>query len=390
MIRENIKRKLNFIILQLSFVYVYCIVWIYSQIFKRKNVPQKIRKIAAIWYYPAPPAMTGDTLRAGGWRKYFVRDGFIYDNFYGSSIEDKQRLFDNASWSKKYRFYRKILFCRLRYFFKLRKYDVVWIRRGFLPFYPLKHAFFEKCIKRMVYKVVIDYCDGGDYQLNPQLITDTIKYADRLTVAYLSLFEFYKTKHKDVAWFNYALPTEKYFVKNSYDIKSIPLLGWMGSPGNMVFLKEIEPALVILSRKIPFKLKLICRDVIKLNIPGVEVEYCKYDDSYYRQLADFDIGLCPFNRDDFRSRGKVAMKHQEYMLCGIPQVCSPVAICEEIIDGEHASIARNMNEWSDKLYVLIKDKGLREKIGVNSRKLFFKLYTYDGEWPKVKRALTEW
>jgi glycosyltransferase involved in cell wall biosynthesis len=127
---------------------------------------------------------------------------------------------------------------------------------------------------------------------------------------------------------------------------------------------------------------------VDLAAEGVEVERHGYGDDYYRLLSTFDVGLSPILGGDLGSRAKVAMKHQEFMLCGIPQVCSRVAICERIVDGETAVVAGGPDEWASGLLRLLTDEALRERLGRASRALFLEMYTYEVEYPKLRAVLT--
>lgn len=381
---EHLARKLSYLLLQGTFAWVYAASWAYSVVHRRKQPLRTVRSIAAVWW--CPPDLTGSNLRLGHWRSYFERDGFVYDNFHVSSIAEAQD-FAKGPWSRRYGYYRRWLVDRFRQFLKLRHYDVVWLERGFV-IYPLQRAFMERCLRRMVGKVVLDCTDGSDYAKNPGLILDTLKQASGVTAGCKALYDLYRDKHPNVAWINWTIPVESYVPKSSYRFTGRPVLGWMGSPFNAAYLKALEPALAEVARATPFRLKVICREPVELRIPGVEVERHAFGEDYHRLIATFDVGLCPVLGDDLGSRGKVAMKHQEFMLCGIPQVCSPVGICEETVDGENALVARAMGDWAPAILRLLGDEELRATLGRHSRELFFRMYTYEIEYPKLREALT--
>lgn len=353
---------------------------------RRRRPSRPLRRIAAVWYYP--PEMPGSNLRLGRWKPFFERDGYVWDNFAVASFQTFVDDFERGSWSRKYLFYLRVLAARLRQFFRIARYDVVWVDRGFLPFYPLRDAFFERALKRVVPRLVVDSSDGSDYQGNAPLVLDTIAQADTLTVACKALHDFYVDRHPDVRWFNWAIPVERYKPRMHYRVKDRPVLGWMGSPQVFAFVKALERELALVAREVPFVLRIICRTPMAIDVPGADVEFHPFDDAtYFDLLQSFDVGLCPFLVDDFASRGKVAMKHQELMVCGVPQVCSPIAICEETVDGENALIARRPGDWAPAILRLFRDEALRERIGRASRATFLRLYTYEGEYPKIKDAL---
>ena len=385
---EQINRKINFIALQLTFVHVYLRAWVYSHIHRKKNNSTPIKKIAAIWY--GPPDLPGSNLRLGNWKSLFEEDGYRFDNFHVSTLDESINDFGSAPWSEKYKFYKRILLQRYSQFLKLKDYDTVWIDRGFLPYYPLKKAFFERCIKRMVRRLVIDCFDGGNHQQNAPLVLDTLNQADIFTVAYKPLLDFYSPMHPHVIWINWTIPTTPYLSKTTFSLNDVPVLGWMGSPENMKYLKAIEGELQRVSQEVKFKLKIICREPIELSIPGAEIEYHEFaDDTYYQLIESFDIGLCPFTVKNFSTTGKIAMKHLEFMLCGIPQVCSPVALSDVTIDEENALIANSIEDWSAKLLRMMEDEELRAKLGQNAKKTFFEHYTYEKQYPKIKGVLTD-
>jgi glycosyltransferase involved in cell wall biosynthesis len=139
----------------------------------------------------------------------------------------------------------------------------------------------------------------------------------------------------------------------------------------------------------PFRLVVICRQDVALDVPGAELSYHRYGDDYFDLLARFDIGLAPFTVDDFSTSGKIGMKHQEFLLCAIPQVCSPVGISEHVVDGEHALVARRIEDWSAAILRLMEDAPLRARLGRQGRELCRAYYTVDGQWPAVRKALTD-
>ena len=255
-------------------------------------------------------------------------------------------------------------------------------------FILVKNAFIESRLNRIVSKVVVDSTDGGDYLDNPELMESVFKSADELTVGYKYLKEEYGKRFKVTQVF-WTISKENYIRKLDYKIESIPIIGWMGSPGNFQFILELIPALKELSKHRKFKFKYICRQKFNEELKGIENENISFGDDYYKQLATFDIGISPFHIQNLRTKGKIAMKHQEFLLMGTPQVCSPVAISEFVKDGKDVSIADGMEQWVDKLIELIDDENKRKCFGENSIKLFNNYYTYKTQYENLKKVLTK-
>ena len=380
---EGAKRKILFIWLQFSFFLIYLFIYCYSIFFKKKT--KYGEKIAAVWY--TPEGAPGSNLRLGKWKEYFLKDGVHYDNFPCYSFKEYVEYFLEGTWSNRYWFYWKLLLRRFRQFFSLRHYDIVWIDRGYIPLYPLSTAFFERCIKKMGLKVIIDTTDGEDYQSNPRLMTDVIQQADVVTVADKYLYEFYSEKHNHVYRINWTIPTENYIVKSNYNFReTLPVIGWMGDPINGFYLEQLSTVLERVAKQHPFILRYMCRVQLRINIPSARIDNFQFDD-YYAIIETFDIGICPFLEKNMSNKGKIAMKNQEFMLCAIPQVCSQVAVSEHLVNFESAMIADSEKEWENYLIALIENQNLRQKVGTNSRKIFIENYLYENEFPKLKKAL---
>jgi glycosyltransferase involved in cell wall biosynthesis len=378
-------RKIAYLYLFFSEKLVNSIVFIYVLVYKKKVTKSNFNKIATYWY--CPPDLTGSNLRLGGWKTFFETDGIQYDNFHINLLKDIVSNIEKGNWTKKYLFFASCLWRRLPQMLKAHHYDVIWIDRGIIPLYPRKSAFLEKQLKKVVYKLVVDTTDGGDYSANPQLMEDTLKQADEITVGYKYLKEFYDDRFKTTQIF-WTIPTENYQIKDDYEIKGIPIIGWMGSPANFEYIIQLLPQLLQLKEKHDFIFRYVCRENFNHILKGLTCEHHYYDENYYKIIASFDIGISPFLVDNLRTKGKIAMKHQEFLLMGIPQVCSPMAISEFVVHGEHVLIASQVENWHENLLNLIKNIQLREKIGIQSKEVFQEYYTFNSQYIKLRKILT--
>jgi len=235
--------------------------------------------------------------------------------------------------------------------------------------------------------MVVDTTDGGDYQANPKLMEGVLSTADEITVGYKHLKEFYEDRFKVTQIF-WTIPTDKYIIKNDYKIKDKTIIGWMGSPANFNYILGLLPVLQEAYAQNKFVFRYICRKNFDDQLPGIETEHHSFDDSYYNVISSFDIGISPFLVEDLRTKGKIAMKHQEFLLMGIPQICSPVALSEFVINREHAIITENITEWKDNLIELMNSEDLRSKLGENSKLLFNQYYTFESQFSKLFKSLT--
>ena len=152
--------------------------------------------------------------------------------------------------------------------------------------------------------------------------------------------------------------------KKGVSYREEPILGWIGTKGNLKYLKKLEPVFETIHQRFPrVKLKIVSNDFFDSSYLPTIKKIWKLEDEN-EDLISFDIGLMPLN-DDLWSRGKCGLKIVQYLSVGVPVVCTPVGVNSDIIkDGENGFWAMNDQEWVDRLSVLIQDETLRHEMGV--------------------------
>ena len=97
---------------------------------------------------------------------------------------------------------------------------------------------------------------------------------------------------------------------------------------------------------------------------------------------NLDIGICPLVADDF-NKHKSQLKWSEYASMKLPAVCSNLEPYHCVEDGKTGYLAKDEDEFFNKLCLLIDSKELREEIGQNAyekNKLDFNLETNARKW----------
>jgi glycosyltransferase involved in cell wall biosynthesis len=161
-----------------------------------------------------------------------------------------------------------------------------------------------------------------------------------------------------------CIDTKLYPRKKKISDRPEIILGWIGTKGNLRYLKRLEPVFETLHQRFPqAKLKIVSNDFYdSSHLPVIKKSWKLEDEN--EDLISFDIGLMPLN-DDLWSRGKCGLKIVQYLSVGVPVVCTPVGINSDIIqDGENGFWATGEEEWVDRLSILIQDEGLRDRMGV--------------------------
>jgi len=161
-----------------------------------------------------------------------------------------------------------------------------------------------------------------------------------------------------------CIDTKLYPQKKKISDRQEIILGWIGTKGNLRYLKKLEPVFQILRQRFPrVKLKIVSNDFYDpSHLPTIKKLWKLEDEN--EDLISFDIGLMPLN-DDPWSRGKCGLKIVQYLSVGVPVVCTPVGINSDIIQhGENGFWATSDQEWVDRLSILIQDEGLRHQMGL--------------------------
>jgi len=141
-----------------------------------------------------------------------------------------------------------------------------------------------------------------------------LKNADAVVAANEYLAEYATKYSSNVKVFPMALDLQKWHPgKKAED--GIIRVGWAGTPGNLKYLKPLEPALKELtSRYTNLKVMIYCGEKPELEFP---FEFTPFkpetEPDFIRQL---DIGLLPL-KDEKYLRGKSPIKAVQYLACGV-------------------------------------------------------------------------
>jgi len=161
-----------------------------------------------------------------------------------------------------------------------------------------------------------------------------------------------------------CIDTDLYPQKKKVTDRPEIILGWIGTKGNLKYLKKLEPVFETIHQRFPqVKLKIVSNHFFDSpHLPVIKKPWKLEDEN--EDLISFDIGLMPLN-DDLWSRGKCGLKIVQYLSVGLPVVCTPVGMNSDIIkEGENGFWATNHQEWVDRLSTLIQNRDLRYQMGL--------------------------
>ena len=82
------------------------------------------------------------------------------------------------------------------------------------------------------------------------------------------------------------------------------------------------------------------------------------------------------------------MKIVQYYGAGVPAVCTPVGMNRDIVeDGVNGFWATNAEQWERRLLDLMKDEGMRKKMGLKGRERVEREYSLGVSAPRVLNVL---
>ena len=256
--------------------------------------------------------------------------------------------------------------------------DVVVVQREVCPVGPPVFEWIVACLRK---PLLCDFDDATyEYKANRfttwgNALRSTGRFrflarrAHIVTVANPHLQERARAHNKDVRYLREVEDTERIRPPAS-GLQSGPardplVLGWIGSPSTVKYLRLIEGPLrrVMASRRVA--LRLVGAPWPDAPFPVEFVPWTLASEA--DALRGFDIGLMPVPDDEW-GRGKSGCKARQYMAAGVPPVASPVGFNTELIRaGETGCLPGDLEAWHDDLLRLIDDPGLRRRLGAAAR-----------------------
>jgi len=189
----------------------------------------------------------------------------------------------------------------------------------------------------------------------------------------------------------YIIPTivdlEEYSIKNYDTVKKVFIIGWIGTSGNLHYLKSISPALEKINKKYKnVKLKIVCDSFFDLDNIEVIKKIWKPED-VEKDLKSFDVGVMPI-KDDLWARGKCGLKVVQYFAAGVPAVVSPVGLNRDLaIPGKTGLWADNINDWTKNISELVDNPNKRMEMGLAGRKLVEEKFSLQAQAPRYLAIL---
>jgi glycosyltransferase involved in cell wall biosynthesis len=266
---------------------------------------------------------------------------------------------------------------RLLVLCKRGRFDVLWIEKEALPWFPL---WAERLLLSKI-PYVLDYDDAVFHDYDEHRFKWVRKFygrrldglmANAKLVVGGNRYLIKRAIDAGAPWVE-LLPTvidlNRYPlapIRKSKESDGLPRIVWIGSFSTVKYLALLAEPLQKLSLKVPFILRVIGG---KIEIPGVQVEFVTWEEaSEVQSIASADIGVMPLSDSNWE-KGKCGYKLIQYMACSLPVVTSPIGVNVEIVqNGINGFLADKSTDWVLALEQLLIDPILAIEMGKEGRR----------------------
>ncbi|MFM7058924.1 MAG: glycosyltransferase family 4 protein [Planctomycetota bacterium] len=274
---------------------------------------------------------------------------------------------------------------------KLQRFDVVFIDREIFDNTTIDmERRFRECCGRLV----IDL-DDAVFLRYPEKFDQLMKLADMVVCGNRFLADKVRPLNSSFCQIPTCVDLQEYSersLRSSDD--SRPVVGWMGTAGNLKYLSVAAEALRTLAREIPFELRIVVPDISALSevdLSGVNVVHERWQPHReVEQLQQFDIGLMPLFPNQEWDIYKCGLKLIQYLAVGVPGIAAPVGVNSEILDNNQNGIAaQTTEEWLAALRLLTSRADIRHQMGRRGRQTVERKYSIQANYPVLRDALLQ-
>lgn len=284
---------------------------------------------------------------------------------------------------------------------KLADYDYVFVHRECLPVGP---PLLEYIISRWYgKKIIYDFDDAiwiKNYSAANKLaaglkyyrkVGTICRYSYKVSTGNHFLAEYASKHNRFVEVIPTTIDTENHHNRiKVFDDQEPLVIGWTGTHSTLIQIRQIVPQLEKLQQNTDFMLHIICNE--DPGFTNIRYRFIPWQQATeIDDLLNFDIGIMPLRNTDWE-RGKCGFKALQYMALGIPVVASAVGANNDILTHGYDSLlvaADNPDNWVHYLYMLIKNKEERQRMGAAGRQTVVSRYSINSNKEKYLRLFSE-
>jgi glycosyltransferase involved in cell wall biosynthesis len=280
---------------------------------------------------------------------------------------------------------------------RLRRADVVVVHREAFPYGP---PILEEALARHGCRLVFDF-DDAIYLPHSSAANRALAWLKRPskigriihrsvhTIAGNDVLAGYARRYSShVTVIPTPVDTCRFRPRSPRPTEQTVTIGWIGSHNTVGALGLVQPALWRLADRFPHVRFLVVGGPYGGAVPRLENRAWSLEREV-EDLQDLDIGIMPAFDDRFW-QGKCGFKILLYMSGGVPPVCSPVGVNRDIVqDGVNGFLARDAEEWYQRLTYLVEHREARRSIGAAARLTAESRYSLAVQAPRFAAVLAE-
>ena len=358
-----------------------------SRLSRRHDPPPAEGPFRVLMVAMYPGQFTGTKYRLRTWAERLERRGFETELVLAMPDRHSMRLVGDWSLRARAEFHLRLLRGRLDAIGRASRFHAAVIHMNDLPYWNHGPPFVGAALRRLAGRVLLDLDDL-------QRVTETGRLLPKAQ-ALGSLVDglilgnpLLRDHYPDAPWWYVPTcvePTE-WEVPDRGARSGRPLLGWVGTDGNLRNLEPIAPALAEVCRRHGTRVRIVCSE--PAGLPGVPEEFVKWTArGEQSDLEPIDIGLAPLV-DGLQQRHKCGLKAIQYMASGAPVVASPVGQLTSIVEHERSGMLASTNdEWTAALDRLLSDRELRLRLGADARRRVEECWSFSAHEPSFEDAL---
>ncbi|MBK9176648.1 MAG: glycosyltransferase family 4 protein [Flavobacteriales bacterium] len=302
-----------------------------------------------------------------------VRYAWIIDE------EDDKVFYTNGRLLEKARIFRKSLRMRREHVRMAKDFDLVFVQREALMTGSIR---FERALAATGKPLIYDFDDAiwhmdvseGNRRLrwlkDPAKTPRIIALATHVIAGNEYLAEYARQHSQRVEVIPTVIDTERYKpVQSESRADGKVIIGWTGSLTSTPHLRTAIPMLQELQAELGSRIAFRFISDRPVPVPGLDIEQVLWRaDTEPEDLAPIGIGIMPLPDNEW-SRGKCGFKGLQYMGMGKAVVLSRVGVNTSIVqEGVNGCLAGTMEEWKQKLRMLVADADLRRRLGAEARR----------------------
>jgi len=288
-------------------------------------------------------------------------------------------------------------FKRLWLLFRSRSYDVLWVEKEALPWFP---AFFELSLLVRGTPIVVDYDDAvfHRYDIHRSRVVRFLlgKKIERIMASadvviagseYL-IDRARRATAKRIEKIPTVVDLDRYSLSPARHSAGEVIIGWIGTPGTATYLLPLIPVFKALRDTCRIRVMAIGANN-RSDFEGVIETVPWSEATEVALLSEVDIGIMPLPDEPFE-RGKCGYKLIQYMASGKPVVASPVGENAHIVrSGVNGFLPNNDSEWLKHLTELCQSEVLRRRMGAAGREIVEREYSLSITAPRLLQILRE-